>query len=400
MIVKLIKGGLVIAAVQGVMFLLQTVLFNRGDHESIANLAAYTGVVSLAFYLHDGNSGIAYLQGLHIYSEAQLQAGFRAYRCAFTAIAVLLTVLAIVLGQREHAIFLISVTMSLAFRIYGTDGELDQIGFQPLVTAFANLWMLLIGIIALCEQRVDINTISLGALAGSLLSFAGRFIVGKKFIKRRKTEKLAGLGPVLHIFSFLGTYGIGQVYGRLSLTLLGAWFVGPVAAFAIYTKQTMNAVGILNALIRRIELSQHTGKLSYVTLKDFRWSLGLQIVSAFAIAAFLWLMARHSGIAAYVIFFVLLWQILEKFNSNQAFILQIMGKTGYAYAMLLTISSIGVSLIFLAKYLHSNVLIYTLGESTVFLLALVGGLIYFRKKQRVSPDKHHQDQLDQPVISG
>lgn len=364
MIPRLIKGGLVLAASQGIIFLLQTILLQRGDHAGVADLAAYTGTISLLFYLLDGNSGIAYLQGLRSLHEGELRSAFLVYRGTVLAVGTAIAGCIWLASPRDVGLLAGATLLAAFMRSYGLDGDLDRRGLQYLATAFANAWLIVTGGLGLAFGRVDAEIVAVGVLTGSFISLVGRFATRVEGAPR---ARMTSSEPLLHIVSYLGTYGIGQVYGRLSLALLGGWFIGATAAFAIYAKQTMNAVGILNALIRRVELSRDINLKRRLTLADFKWSLGLQAAAALAISAMLLIAAHFAGVAPMVALAIIIWQILEKVSSNQAFLLQVMGRPAQAYTMLIMVCLVGLGGLYAGGFWFHDVLVYTSIESVAFI---------------------------------
>lgn len=377
MMLRLIKGGMVLAVSQGIIFLMQTLMLQRGDHQGVADLAAYVGTISLCFYLLDGNSGVAYLQGLRSIDEGELRSGYLVYRCVILAIGAAATITIWVTGAAGLRLVACATLAGAAMRSYGLDGDLDRRGLQHLATGFANAWLIITGAIGLVYGRVDASIVAAGVASGSFISLVGRWMTRGSSLPRTRMQSPRA---IMHILSFLGTYGIGQVYGRLSLALLGGWFSGEVAAFAIYAKQTMNAVGILNALVRRVELSRDVQLQRDLTLLDFKWSLGVQALAGMAIAGGLLVAAYFAGVVFGVALAIVMWQLLEKVSSNQAFLLQMMRRSGQAYAMLIMVCVVGMVGLYAGAFWIGNVLFYTELETIAFLICACGWVWAYRRR--------------------
>ena len=358
---------------QGVLFLLQTYLVFTHRFSEVISLGKYSGLFSLIFFLCDGNSGLVFGVVRRNHGVEAAHAGFLIYRMlSFSAAVVAMFVYAFV-SPHDATWVVPTVLLSLALRAPWIDGYLDASGRLALAVVLSNFWTLCVCIAAIALQRVDAMVVGIGAVAGSAvmalarLALRGRGAGGGQSVSFSRPA-LAASGE---IFRFMGLYGYGQIYGRLTVFAMGAFFAGPAAALALHGKQVFNISGLVVSYIRRLEVSS----TATASASSEKWNVREMLfsgVSQLLTAAGGAVVVFIAGATSHMLLFALLialWQTFEKISGNCVYAFQLMNKHALGYGSLIFVSCMGAIGIFTGRLFH-NVNIYLLAETAAFCIIL------------------------------
>lgn len=354
---------------QGAFFLAQSHFLLLGDAASMLALAKYVGLLSLVFFLFDGNSGLVHSIARSRFSASELAGSFLAFRFAMLGILALVMFPAVLLDAELPAMapFLV---LALALRLPWLDGPLDQSGRQPLAMALGNAWLVTLAGAALATGGMDGQRAGLAALAGSVILCLVRVILLRADDRANPPWQASHYRPEAFslIWHYLAVYGCGQIYGRATLFLVGALFTGPLPALLLYAKQVFNAAGLLVNYLRRVEAATRS-KAAAFALADVGTSLKAQSILAIPCAVVVVLASIAAPMPVWMTCALLGWQVLERMFSNANYVLQRLDRHGMAltsYAVLAALGSLGLVL---GAGLGS-VVPFMLVECIAFLVAL------------------------------
>jgi hypothetical protein len=249
---------------------------------------------------------------------------------------------------------------SLLLRLPLLDTSLDQRGWQHWSMLLQNGWMLPLAAIAALSGGIDAMAASHAALWGTLMLFAAHLALARPPSRLPRRTKFR---PALaELVSYMGAQGVGQLYGRTVLFALGANFAGPVAALAVYAKQTFNAAGLLTAYLRRVELAHRHPNMQLSLSGQAATALVASLLVAFA--------ATSLGVVPGLALALLAWQVLEKLSANAVYAFQLGNRHGLALSSLLAIATLG--LIGLALSMAwGEVLIFVATETLLYCSVLL-----------------------------
>lgn len=356
-------AGLALAAVPpGAIFLGQTWLVATGQTDAVLSLAKYGGLLGLVFFAFDGSSGLipAMLRLRH--SDGAVRTAYLVYRAG---VAVLLGATLPLLwhfAPEDTATLLPFLAIALLLRFSLLDADLDQRGFQHWAMLLQNGWMLPLCLGAVLGGDITAEMAGHAALWSTAILAAAHVLLARA----DRFSAKANFGPALmEIITIMGAQGIGQLYGRAVLFVLGASFSGPLPALIIYAKQAFNAAGLLVTYLRRIELARH------------RTSMGLSLTGQAAIVLvagiLVALAAPGLGVSHGLVLVVIAWQSLEKLSSTGIYAFQLQGRHRLALAGLVNVCVLGVAGLALALAQASPLVFVafeTLGYGAVLLLWL------------------------------
>lgn len=357
-------AGLLLAATPpGALFLAQSWLLAGGRSEAMLPLAKYGGLLSLLFFVFDGNSGLvpAMLQRRH--EEAAVRSAYFVYRMGILAILALSLPGLWLLAPQDLAALLPFLAPALLLRLPFLDVGLDRQGMQHWSMLLQNGWMLPLSLAAVLTGTVGPETAGHAALLSALFLAAThlRFVAGT----HDQTDHAKTRAALSEILPLAFAQGLSQLYGRTVLFALGAGFSGPLASLAIYAKQAFNATGVLVTYLRRLELTRGA--------RSMRLSLSGQAVIGLIAGLLVTFAAIRLDLLAGGVLVLLAWQIFEKLSSNALYALQLGGLHASALSGLLAILGLGFPGLVTAVS-TANVLVFviaeTVGYGSVLLLWL------------------------------
>jgi hypothetical protein len=356
-------AGLVLAALPpGTMFLAQTWLVATGQTEAMLSLAKYAGLLGLVFFAFDGSSGLIPAMIRPRHSDAAIRSAYLVYRAGVAALLVAVLLLFWKIAPAETATLLPFLALALLLRFPLLDADLDKRGLQHWAMLAQNCWMLPLCLVAVLVGGISAKAAGQAALAGSSILALAHLL----FSRSDRSLAQERFGPALmEITTIIGAQGIGQLYGRTVLFVLGASFTGPLPALIIYGKQAFNAAGLLATYLRRIELARN------------RASMGLSLMGQAAVALvagiLVALAAPRLGVPHGLTLTIIVWQCLEKLSATTIFAFQLDSRHRLALTGLVNICILGLTGLALARA-HSSPLLFvafeTLGYGAVLFLWL------------------------------
>lgn len=355
--VRHIVGLSLAGAPPAALFLTQTWLVATGQTAAVLSLAKYGGLLGLIFFAFDGSSGLipAMLRLRH--SEAAIHQAYRVYRAGVAALFLVALPLLWRIAPFDAAALLPFLAVALLLRFALLDADLDRRGFQHWAMLLQNGWMLLLCLGAVISGEITAELAGHAALWSTLVLAAAQML----FVRRDHSPATAKFGPALmEILTIMGAQGIGQLYGRAVLFVLGTSFAGPLPALTIYAKQAFNAAGLLVAYLRRIELTRP------------RPSMGLsvigQAVMALLAGVFVALAAPNLGVSHGLVLALIAWQSLEKLSATVIYTFQLQSQHQLALTGLVSVCALGIAGLVLALVQTSPLLFVafeTLGYGVV-----------------------------------
>ncbi|WP_449394617.1 hypothetical protein [Devosia riboflavina] len=326
-----IVGLAAAGAPPGALFVVQTWLVTTGQTAVVLSLAKYGGLLGLIFFAFDGSSGMipAMLRLRH--SEDAIRPAYRVYRVGVAALFLFALPLLWSLARDDTATLLPFLALALLLRFPFLDADLDRRGFQHWAMLLQNGWMLPLCLAAVIRGEITAELAGHAALWSAVALAA----VHVAFVRRSHPPEKAKLGPPLvEILTIMGAQGIGQLYGRAVLFVLGASFTGPLPALIIYAKQAFNAAGLLVTYLRRIELMRP------------RVSMGLsftgQAVIALVAGVLVALAAPNLGVAHGLVLALIAWQSLEKLSATAIYAFQLQSRHRLALLGLASVCALGL----------------------------------------------------------
>ncbi|MBO9589018.1 hypothetical protein [Devosia sp.] len=354
-------AGLALAATPpGALFLAQSWLVATGQTDAVLSLAKYAGLLGLIFFAFDGSSGLipAMLRLRH--SDAVMRSAYLVYRAGIAALGLAMIPIALHFAPADTATLLPFLTTALLLRFPLLDAELDRRGFQHWAMLLQNGWMLPLCFGAVLNPEISAETAGHAAFWSTVvLATAHVFLAGPY---QRSTKANFG-AALIEIVTVMGAQGIGQLYGRAVLFVLGASFSGPLPALIIYAKQAFNAAGLLVTYLRRVELARR------------RPSMGLSLTGQAAIALvssiLVALAAPMLGLPHGFVLVLIAWQSLEKLSATAVYDFQLQNRHRLALAGLCNTCVLGLAGLALALGKTAPILfvtLETLGYCVVLLL--------------------------------
>src|SRR5690606_11014326 len=122
---SLFLGMAAALAPQAAIFLVQSQFMIRGELEAVLELGKYAGLLSLLFYLFDGNSGLVYSIARERFPERTLAASFVLYRLTIILVFAVLALMASPFVGEEVLILAPYLAVALLLRLPWLDGPLD-----------------------------------------------------------------------------------------------------------------------------------------------------------------------------------------------------------------------------------------------------------------------------------
>jgi hypothetical protein len=307
---------------QAALFFVQSTFILRGELVAVLELAKYAGLLSLVFYLFDGNSGLVYSIARNRFSDRVLAQSFFLYRLTVIAVFAVAALAATFYVGEQVLILLPYLTVSILFRLPWLDGPLDQRGKQALALALGSGWMLVLCALGLLDTRVDAHAAGIAAVIGSLIMALVRLLLASpgEILAAFPIRTHARRTAVFLIWQYLATFGMGQIYGRAILFAVASTFSGPVPALVLYAKQVFNAGGFAVAYVRRDEASQGHG--APFQLADLRRSVLMQAGLALPCGLIVIAAGASANVAIGAIAAIISWQVLERLFSNASYALQ------------------------------------------------------------------------------
>lgn len=365
-------AGMVLAALPPAsLFAAQSYLVALGQPDAVLGLACYAGLIALVFFLFDGQSGLAPALMRLRHREGAIRSAYLVYRLAVMGLFLALLPLAWVLAERETATLLPFGAAALLLRLPFLDADLDRAELQPLGMGLQNLWMVPLAACTLAFGSIDALAAGHCALWSSLVLALGHWRLGTRERPRFQftSSALADLGGIV------AAQGLGQIYGRFILFVLGTAFAGALASLLVYAKQFFNAAGLVTAYLRRLELRRSGAPTMRLSLSG----QGVVLVAGSVLIAFA---AWRLGVPAWALLAVLAWQVLEKLSANAVYSFQLMNRHDLAFAGLLTVIALGLAGLGLAVT-KDAVMIFLAGEALAFcaVLALWLGRDRFRPRE-------------------
>ena len=356
-------AGLALAAIPpGALFLAQSWLVATGQTDAVLSLAKYAGLLGLIFFAFDGSSGLipAMLRLRH--SDDALRSAYRVYRAGIAALLVATVPIALHFAPANTATLLPFLAIALLLRFPLLDADLDCRGFQHWAMLLQNGWMLPLCIGAVLNSGVSAEMAGHAALWSTVVLAVAHAIL----VRPAQKSTQANFGPALfEIVTIMGAQGIGQLYGRAVLFVLGASFSGPLPALIIYAKQTFNAAGLLVTYLRRVELARHRPSVGL--------SLTGQAVVTLVSGILIALAAPMLGVPHALVLVLIAWQSLEKLSSTAVYDFQLQNRHRLALAGLAITCVLGLAGLALALAQTSPILfvaLETLGYCVVLSLWL------------------------------
>ena len=327
-----IAGLALAAAPPGSLFLAQTWLVATGQADAVLSLAKYVGLLGLVFFAFDGSSGLipAMLRLRH--DHAAVRSAYLVYRAGIAALLIAALPILWHLAPADSTTLLPFLAIALLLRFPLLDADLDRRGFQHWAMLLQNGWMLPLCLGAVLVGEVTAEMAGHAALWSSAVLAATHVL----FVRSERPTMRAGFTPALiEITSIMGTQGIGQLYGRAALFVLGASFAGPLPALIIYAKQAFNAAGLLVAYLRRIELARQ------------RTSMGLSLTGQAALALvagiLVTLAAPTLGVSHGLVLALIAWQSLEKLSATAIYAFQLQNRHRPALVGLTCVCVLGLT---------------------------------------------------------
>lgn len=344
----------------GALFLAQSWLVATGQTDSILSLAKYAGLLGLIFFAFDGSSGLipAMLRLRH--SDAVMRSAYLVYRAGIAALGLAMIPIALHVAPADTATLLPFLVMALLLRFSLLDADLDRRGFQHWAMLLQNGWMPPLCLGAVLNCGVSAEMAGHAALWSTVvLAMAHVILAGPA---QKSTQ--AKVRPALfEIVTIIGAQGIGQLYGRAALFVLGASFSGPLPALIIYAKQVFNAAGLLVTYLRRVELTRHQASMGL----SLTGQAAIALVSSILIA----LAAPMLGLPHGFVLMLIAWQSLEKLSSTAVYDFQLQNRHRLALAGLCNTCVLGLAGLALALGQTAPILfvtLETLGYCVVLLL--------------------------------
>ena len=314
------------------LFLAQTWLVATGQTDAVLSLAKYSGLLGLVFFAFDGSSGLipAMLRSRH--SDAAIRSAYLVYRAGVAALLVAALPILWHLAPADTAVLLPFLALALLLRFSLLDADLDRRGLQHWAMLLQNVWM-----VPLCLGAILQGAITAKAAGHAALGGTGLLAVAHVLLARPdRSLARAQLAPALkEITTIMGAQGIGQLYGRAVLFVLGAGFSGPLPALIIYAKQAFNAAGLLVTYLRRIELAQRRTSMGI--------SLTGQAVVALAAGVLVALAAPQLGVSHGLTLTILVWQSLEKLSATAIYAFQLDSRHRLAVTGLVNVCVLGLA---------------------------------------------------------
>ena len=353
--------GLFLAAMPpAAIFLAQTWLVAAGQSEMVLALAKHAGLLALLFFAFDGNSGLAPALMRLRHDDANIRTAFLVYRGAVMIVLAALLPLAWHWDREETSGLLPFCAAALLLRLLCLDADLDRKNLQHWSMLLQNLWMLPLAAVAVGIGKVDAQAAGHCALWSSAVYSAVHFRIHPPM----RWAPISSVGaPLREICHLMAANGIGQLYGRGVLFVIGTSFAGPVASLVVYAKQLFNASGIVVGYLRRVEL-QDQGTPS------MRLSLLGQAVITIVGSVILALAAQRLAIAPTILAAVILWQVAEKLSSTEIYSFQTVDRHNLAFAGLMTVVALGSAGLLVAT-LTGALEGFLAGETLAFALVLL-----------------------------
>ncbi|KKB75921.1 hypothetical protein VW35_19435 [Devosia soli] len=362
-------GAMLAALPAAALFLAQTWLVAAGKADAILPLARYGGLLALFFFAFDGNSGLAPGLIRLRHSEAAIRTAFLAYRLSVLGLLASLLPVAWLWDPAGTAAMLPFCAAALLLRLPFLDGDLDQRRLQSASMLLQNLWMLPLAASAVLWGTIDAVIAGQCALWSSLIYAA----VHLRFRRRsRLTSLSAARDSLREICSLMAANGIGQIYGRMVLFVLGSSFAGPTAALIVYGKQLFNASGIVVAYLRRAELQRGTDRSMRLSL----WGQGIIALGGSMLLA---LMAFRLGLSPLPLLAIIAWQIGEKLSSTAVYSFQVVDRHDLGLAGLGAVVVLGSAGLILATGTDQP-LIFVGSETCAFALVLSLWMLAHRRR--------------------
>ncbi len=354
-------AGLSLAATPpGILFLAQTWLVASGQTEAVLSLAKYGGLLGLVFFAFDGSSGLLPAMMRVRHGEAAVRRAYLVYRMGVLTLLLGAVPVFWHLAPEETASLFPFLAMALLLRFPFLDADLDRRGLQHWSMLLQNGWMgpLCLGVVF--SGGADATMAGHAALWGAVALAATHLVIGRT---RQSSAKSDFRPALLEILGFLGAQGVGQVYGRVVLFVLGTAFAGPVASLLVYAKQAFNAAGLVVVYLRRIELAE--GRAS---MRLSLWGqAGIAVVASVLVA----LAALRLGQSPGLVLALIGWQSLEKLSTNAAYAMQLRNRYDLALVALLGVAVLGLCCLWMAIAQASAlvfVTVETLGYGVVLIV--------------------------------
>lgn len=338
--------GLALAAMPpGALFLAQTWLVVSAQTDAMLSLAKYAGLLGLVFFAFDGSSGLipAMLRLRH--SHAALRAAYLAYRAGIFVLLLITLPLLWHLAPEDTASFLPFIVLALLLRFPLIDADLDDRGFQHWAMLLQNIWMVPLCLVAVLRGQINAEMAGHAALWSTAVLAAAHLFP----VRRRPPRLEARFGAALReIITIMVAQGLGQLYGRAVLFILGASFAGALPALLVYAKQAFNAAGLLVTYLRRIELAKR------------RTSMGLSLAGQSAIALVAGVLsalaASKLGVSHGLVLVTIIWQCLEKLSGTAIYAFQLDNRHRLALVGLINVCILGLVGLALARVQSSPLL--------------------------------------------
>jgi hypothetical protein len=316
------------------MFLAQSWLIATGRPEDVLALAKYAGLLALLFFLFDGNSGLAAAIMRLRHTPAAIRSAYRVYRLGVLALLAMLLPLAWHFEPHETATLAPFCALALLLRLPFLDADLDRRNLQHWAMLLQNSWMLPLAATAVFFGPPD-AIIAGHCMLWSSLIYAGFHWLAARTDARWEREKPAIREPLREILNFMAANGIGQVYGRAVLFVLGAGPASPAMSLIVYAKQLFNASGLVLAYLRRLELRLQGSAPSMQLSLWGQFAIGIIASVIIAVAA------QRVGLPPAFLLLVIVWQLAERLSSTSIYAFQIGGRHDLAYIGLLLVVALG-----------------------------------------------------------
>jgi hypothetical protein len=296
-------------------------------------LAKYAGLLALLFFLFDGNSGLAAAIMRLRHTPAAIRSAYRVYRLGVLALLAMLLPLAWHFEPHETATLAPFCALALLLRLPFLDADLDRRNLQHWAMLLQNSWMLPLAATAVFFGPPD-AIIAGHCMLWSSLIYAGFHWLAARTDARWEREKPAIREPLREILNFMAANGIGQVYGRAVLFVLGAGPGSAATSLIVYAKQLFNASGLVLAYLRRLELRHGSPPSMQLSLWG-QFAIGI-IASVIITVA-----AQRVGLPPTFLLLVIVWQMAERLSSTSIYAFQIGGRHDLAYIGLLLVVALG-----------------------------------------------------------
>jgi hypothetical protein len=294
------------------------------------------------------------------HNHAAVRSAYLMYRAGIAVLLVATLPLFWHVAPDDTATLLPFLVIALLLRFPLLDTDLDRRGFQHWSMLLQNGWMLPLCLAAVLGDGITAEITAHAALWSTVVLAAAHMVLARP----DHTPATASPGPALvEIVTIMGAQGIGQLYGRAVLFVLGAYFAGPLPALIIYAKQAFNAAGLLVTYLRRIELARHGASMGL----SFTGQAAVALLAGILVA----LAAPRLGVPHGLVLALIAWQGLEKLSSTAIYAFQLQSRHRLSMAGLTSVCVLGLLGLALALA-HMSPLLFialeTLGYGAVLSL--------------------------------